>query len=59
MEIKDNNVTIDERNVFDQPVKNDLGTYDNIRKIATGQGDHDTTGCLSLHDWMFTRSSLF
>ena len=27
-------------------VKNDLRTYDNIQKIATGQGDDYTTGCL-------------
>ena len=31
---------------FNQPVKNDLRTYDNIQKIATGQGDDYTTGCL-------------
>ena len=31
---------------YDQPVKNDLITYDNIWKIATGQGDDYTTGCL-------------
>ena len=31
---------------FDQPVKNNKITYDNIRKIATGQGDDYTTGCL-------------
>ena len=30
---------IDRRNFFDQPVKNNLITYDNIRKTATGQGD--------------------
>ena len=30
---------IDGRNFFDQPVKNDLKTYDNIQKIETGQGD--------------------
>ena len=28
---------------FNQPVKNSLRTYDNIRKIATGQGDDYTT----------------
>ena len=27
------------------PVKNDIRTYDNIRKIATSQGDDCTTGC--------------
>ena len=37
---------IDGRNVFDQPVKNNLITYDNIRKIATGQGNDCSTGCL-------------
>ena len=46
VEIKDYNVMINARNFFDQPVKNDLKTYDNIRKIATGQGDDYTTGCL-------------
>ena len=44
LEIKDyNNVMIDGRNFFDQQIKNDLRTYDNIRKIATGQGDDYTT----------------
>ena len=37
---------IDGRNFSNQPVKNNLITYDNIRKIATGQGDDYTTGCL-------------
>ena len=37
---------IDGQSLFDQPVKNDLITYDNIRKIATVQGDDYTTGCL-------------
>ena len=30
---------IDRRNSFDQPVKNDIKIYKNIRKIATGQTD--------------------
>ena len=29
-----------------QPVRNDLITYENIPKISTGQGDDYTTGCL-------------
>ena len=33
-------------NVFDQPIKNKKTTYENIRKIATGQGGDYTTGCL-------------
>ena len=35
-----------EKNLFDQPVKNDKVTYQNIRKITIGQGDDQTTGCL-------------
>ena len=31
---------------FQSTSKNNLITYDNIRKIATGQGDDYTTGCL-------------
>ena len=31
-------------NVFDDPVKNNFRTYDNIRKIASGQADDYTTG---------------
>ena len=46
MEKKDYNIVIDLRNFFDQPVKNDLKTYDSIRKIATDQVDDYTTGCL-------------
>ena len=45
-EIKDYNVMIDGKNFFDQPINSDLKTYENIRKIATGQGDDYTTGCL-------------
>ena len=46
VEIKDYNVMIDGRNFFDQPIKNDLKTYDNITMTATGQGDDYTTGYL-------------
>ena len=45
VEIKDYNVKIDGKNLFDQPVKNDVRTYDNIRKTAIGQGDNYTAGC--------------
>ena len=43
--MKNYSLVIDGRKFFDQPVKNNLITYDNIRKIATGQGDDYTTGC--------------
>ena len=34
------------KNFFNQPIKNNKVTYENIRKITTGQGDDYTTGCL-------------
>ena len=34
---------IDGQIFFDQPVRNNLITYDNIYKIATGQGDDCTS----------------
>ena len=37
---------INGENFFDQPIKNNKVTYENIRKIATGQGDDYITGCL-------------
>ena len=37
---------IDGKNIFDQPINSMTKTYENIRKIATGQGDDYTTGCL-------------
>ena len=37
---------IDGRNLFDQPINTMNKTYENIRRIATGQGDDYTTGCL-------------
>ena len=33
------------KNVFDQPLNNDITTYDNTQKIATDLGDDYTTGC--------------
>ena len=46
VEIKDYNIMINGENFFDQPKKDNEVTYENIRKIATGQGDDYTTGCL-------------
>ena len=37
---------IDGKNCFDQPIKNYIKTYENIRKILTGQGDDYTSSCL-------------
>ena len=35
-----------EKTFFNQPIKNNKVTYEDIRKIATSQGDDYTTGCL-------------
>ena len=45
-ERKDYNVIIDGKNLFDQPVKSNEVTYENIRKTATSQGNGYKTGCL-------------
>ena len=37
---------IDGKSFFDQREKNNKVTYENVRKIPTGQGDDYTTGCL-------------
>ena len=46
--VKDYNIMIDGKNFFDLPIKSYIKTYENIRKIATGQGDDYTTGCLTI-----------
>ena len=44
VELKDYKVMTDRKNGFDQPIKDNKATYENIRKIATGQRDDYTTG---------------
>ena len=39
-------VFIDGRNFYGQPVNDQIKKYDEIRKIAIGQGDDYTTRCL-------------
>ena len=34
------------KNQYDQPIRNNKVTNENIRKIATGEGDDYATGCL-------------
>ena len=46
IEIENHNVMINGENLFNQPIKNNKITYENISKIATGKGDDCTTGCL-------------
>ena len=46
VEIKNYNVIIDGKFFFGQPVNYNKITYKRIRKVATGQGDDYTNGCL-------------
>ena len=39
VEIKDFNLMINGRNLFDQTITNDIRSHKNINKIAIGQGD--------------------
>ena len=55
VEIKDYNVMTNGENFFDQPIKNNKVIYENIRKIATGQGDDYTTG--NLLDYPYLKDS--
>ena len=55
VKIKDYNIIINGENIFDQPVKNNKVTYENIRKICTGSGDDYTTG--SLLDYRYCKDS--
>ena len=46
-QVEDYNVEIDGFFFFfDKPIKNDIKTYKNIRKITSGQEDDYITGCL-------------
>ena len=47
IEIKECNVLINGQNFFDQPVKNDIKTCGNNRKIATHQGDDCRTSSIN------------
>ena len=40
------NVLIDGRNFYDQLINGEIKQYDEIRKIATGQGADYVAGCL-------------
>ena len=55
VDIKNYNLVINGENFFDQPIKNNKVTYENIRKIATGQRDGYTTGYLL--DYLYFKDS--
>ena len=49
------NIIIGGRHFFDQPIRNDIKTYKNIRKIATDQGDD--YGSRSLLDYSYFKEN--
>ena len=51
-EINNYNLMIDGQNFSDQPVKNNIRTYNNILKIMTCQRDDQTTGCLLFNSYL-------
>ena len=46
MKIKNYNIEIDGRNLYDQSIIGLIKQYNKVRKISTWQGDDQTTGCL-------------
>ena len=46
---------INGKNFFDQPINTTTKTYENIRKIVTGQGDDFTTPCML--DYSYSREN--
>ena len=46
VEIKEQNVMINDTNFYNQRVQNDTRASENIQHLAPDQGDHSTTGCL-------------
>ena len=46
VDVTNYNVLIDGRNFYDQSINHLVKQYDEITKIATGQGDDYRTGCL-------------
>ena len=43
---------IDRKNLFDQPTDFDIKRFEEIRKLAIGQGEHCSTGCLLVYDYI-------
>ena len=56
VEIKHCSIMINGENIFDQTAKSNKVTHENIIKIATGQGDDYTTGCLL--DYPYSKDTL-
>ena len=50
--IKNDNVIINVKQIYDHAIDSDIKCYVEIRKLTTGQGEDYTTGCLLGYDYM-------
>ena len=50
--INNYNVIINGKNFYDQPIDSDVKRYEEIRKLAIGQSEDYTTGCLLNYDYI-------
>ena len=46
VKIGNNNIEVDGKKFYDQPIDNSIKQFDEVRKVSTGQGEDYTTGCL-------------
>ena len=58
LKVENYNNMINGINVFCKPIKNNVRTYENIRKITTGQGDDWSTGCLLDYSYFQNQSEM-
>ena len=57
-EITNYNVLIDSKSFFNQPINDNLKTYENIRKIITGQIIDYKTGCFLDYSYFIEQHKL-
>ena len=50
--IKNDNVIINWKNFYDQPIDSNIKSYEEIRKLTTGQGEDCTTGYLLDYEYI-------
>ena len=58
LKVENYNNMINGINVFCKPIKNNVRTYENIRKITTAQGDDWSTGCLLDYSYFQNQSEM-
>ena len=51
-------VIINGKNFYDKAIDSDIKRFEEIRKLATGQGEDYTTGCLLDYDYIKIQNRL-